>query len=65
VDPQGPWKSKATDFALSTLLCEREDWRKAGIYGGEAAIPCLAASLLAGIPSGPPALELVGHADRS
>ena len=65
VDPEGPWKSKAMDFALSTLLCEREDWRKAGVYGGEAAIPCLAASLLAGIASGPPALELVGHADRS
>ncbi len=58
VDPEGPWKTKATDLALSTLLCEREEWRKAGLYGGEAAIPCLASSLLTGIATGLPALDL-------
>ena len=58
VDPEGPWKTKATDLALSTLLCEREEWRKAGLYGGEAAIPCLASSLLTGTATGLPALDL-------
>lgn len=58
VDPEGPWKTKAVDLALSTLLCEREEWYKAGLYGGEAAIPCLAASLLTGAAIGPPALDL-------
>ncbi len=59
VDPEGPWKAKAADLALSTLLCEREEWRKAGLYGGEAAIPCLASSLIAGIATGLPALDLL------
>lgn len=58
VDPDGPWKTKATDLALSTLLCERAEWPKAGLYGGEAAIPCLAASLITGTATGPPALDL-------
>jgi len=63
VDQEGSWKTKATDLALSTLLCEREEWRKAGLYGGEAAIPCLASSLIAGIATGPPALDLLELSD--
>jgi eukaryotic-like serine/threonine-protein kinase len=58
VDPEGPWKTKATDLALSTLLCEPGEWKKAGLYGGEAAIPCLASNLIAGVATGPPALDL-------
>jgi hypothetical protein len=59
VDPEGPWRGQATDLALSTLLCQREDWPTLGLYTGEAAIPCLAASLLTGIGGGPPGLDLV------
>ena len=58
-DPGGPWKNTATDLALSTLLCEREEWSKAGLFGGEAAVPCLAASLIAGCAGGPPSLDLL------
>jgi eukaryotic-like serine/threonine-protein kinase len=64
VDPEGPWKTKATDLALSTLLCERGAWRKAGLYGGEAAIPCLASSLITGAATGPPALDLPDWPER-
>jgi hypothetical protein len=59
VEPGGPWRQRATDLALSTLLCRREEWSKAGLYGGEAAIPCLVSSLIAGITSGPPGLDLL------
>lgn len=58
-DPEGPWKRMATDLALSTLLREREEWPNAGLFGGEAALPCLALSLTEGLAAGPPGLDLV------
>jgi hypothetical protein len=61
-DPAGPWRKAAQDLALSTLLCERGDWTLTGLYGGEAAIPCLALNLTYGIDSGPPCLDFIpGH----
>lgn len=59
VDPGGPWRQKAEELALSTLLVDREAWRVAGLFGGEAAIPCLVLNLLAGITAGPPCLDLI------
>jgi hypothetical protein len=58
VDPDGPWRERARHLTLSTLLCEPGDWFSAGLYDGEAAIPCLALQLTAGIDAGPPALEI-------
>lgn len=60
-DPAGPWRKLAQDLALSTLLCDREDWSLAGLYGGEAAIPCLALNMTFGIDSGPPCLDFIAH----
>jgi len=59
-DPAGPWRKLARDLALSTLLVDREDWPLTGLYGGEAAIPCLALNLAHGIDSGPPCLDFIG-----
>lgn len=58
-DPQGLWRKRAEELALSALLVEREDWPFTGLYGGEAGLACLALSLLAGIPSGLPCLDLI------
>ena len=58
-DPAGPWRKAAQDLALSALLCERADWTVTGLYGGEAAIPCLALNLAHGIDSGPPCLDFI------
>jgi hypothetical protein len=55
-DPGGPWRRRAEELTLSALLAAPGDWETAGLYGGEAALPCLAADLLAGGPGGPPAL---------
>jgi hypothetical protein len=60
VDPAGPWKQKATDLVLSILLSEPEEWTKAGLYGGEAVVPCLAASLVADTAFGLPGFDLIG-----
>lgn len=57
VDPDGPWKRQATDLVLSILLSEPAEWTKAGLYGGEAVVPCLAATLVAGTASGLPGFE--------
>ncbi|HTG35615.1 MAG TPA: lanthionine synthetase LanC family protein [Thermoanaerobaculia bacterium] len=58
-DPQGLWRKRAEELALSALLVDREDWRFTGLYGGEAGLACLALNLLAGIPSGLPCLDLI------
>jgi eukaryotic-like serine/threonine-protein kinase len=58
-DPAGPWRKAAEDLAVSTLLCDRGDWTLTGLYGGEAAIPCLALNLTYGIDSGPPCLDFI------
>lgn len=58
-DPGGPWRKLAQDLALSTLLCDRADWSLAGLFGGEAAIPCLALNMTLGIDSGPPCLDFI------
>jgi len=60
-DPAGPWRKLAQDLALSTLLCDRADWSLTGLYGGEAAIPCLALNMTFGIDSGPPCLDFIAH----
>lgn len=59
IDPQRPWRQRAEELALSILLTDRKDWRLAGLYGGEAAIPCLMLNLLGGITTGPPCLDLI------
>jgi hypothetical protein len=59
VDPSGPWRKRAEDLVLSTLLLDRKDWPYAGLYGGEAAIACLALNLTSGIPGGPPCLDFI------
>ena len=64
-DPAGPWRKLAHDLALSTLLCDRADWPMTGLYGGEAAIPCLALNLTFGIDSGPPCLDFIAPAPRN
>lgn len=64
-DPRGPWRKRAEDLALSALLVEREDWPFTGLYGGEAGLPCLALSLLAGITSGLPCLDLIEWSERA
>lgn len=56
LDPAGPWRRHAVELTLSALLCEPGDYEVSGLYGGEAALPCLAADLLAGTPGGLPAL---------
>ncbi|MFL6262358.1 MAG: lanthionine synthetase LanC family protein [Thermoanaerobaculia bacterium] len=58
-DPGGPWRNLAHELALSTLLCERAEWPFIGLYGGEAAIPCLALNIRLGIDSGPPCLDFI------
>jgi hypothetical protein len=58
-EPQGPWRKHAEELTLSALLVDSEDWPMVGLYGGEAALPCLALSLLSGITSGPPCLDFV------
>lgn len=58
-DPTGPWRKLAQDLALSTLLFDREDWSLTGLFGGEAAIPCLALNMTLGIDSGPPCLDFI------
>jgi eukaryotic-like serine/threonine-protein kinase len=58
-DPAGPWRKRARDLALSTLLCEREDWELTGLYGGEAALPCLALGMTLRLDSGPPCLDFI------
>jgi len=63
-DPAGPWRQLAQDLALSTMLCDRADWLSAGLYGGEAAIPCLALNLVHGIDSGPPCLDFIARVPR-
>ena len=45
-DPTGPWRRHALEHALSALLCESETWPVVGLYGGEAALPCIALDLL-------------------
>jgi hypothetical protein len=58
--PGGPWLRHARQLVLSSLLADAEEWEVAGLYGGEAALPCLAVDLLrGGLRSGgggPPAL---------
>lgn len=63
-DPAGPWRQRAQDLALSTLLCDRDDWVLAGLYGGEAALPCLALNMVLGIDSGPPCLDFIPRLSR-
>lgn len=58
VDPGGPWRGHARDLTLSTLLAEPGDWFSAGLYSGEAAVPCLALALVSGVDAGPPVLDL-------
>ena len=58
-DPGGPWRRHSRDLALSTLLHERDEWETAGLYEGEAALPCLALNLTAGLDTGPPCLDLL------
>ena len=60
-DPGGPWRKLAQDLALSTLLCDRADWSLTGLFGGEAAIPCLALNMTLGIDSGPPCLDFIAR----
>lgn len=60
VDPAGPWKRQATDLVLSILLSEPEAWSKAGLYGGEAVVPCLAASLVTDRAYGLPGFDPTG-----
>jgi serine/threonine-protein kinase len=57
LEPEGPWRKHAEELALSALLVERKEWTFAGLYGGEAVMPCLALDLLAGATSGPPCLD--------
>jgi hypothetical protein len=59
LDPTGPWYRQALELTLSTLLVERQEWLAAGLYGGEAAIPWLALSLISGNTSGPPGLDFI------
>jgi serine/threonine-protein kinase len=59
LDPPGPWRATARDLALSILLCDRSDWVFTGLYGGEAAIPCLALNLIHHIDGGPPCLDFI------
>jgi eukaryotic-like serine/threonine-protein kinase len=59
LEPEGPWRQHAQELALSALLIERAEWTVSGLYGGEAAIPCLALSLLSGAASGPPCLDFI------
>ena len=49
VDPGGPWRGHARDLTLSILLAEPGDWFSAGLFSGEAAVPCLA--LLLALPA--------------
>jgi Lanthionine synthetase C-like protein len=58
-DAGGPWRKAAQDLALSTLLRDRADWPLTGLYGGEAALACLAVNLTSGIDSGPPGIDLI------
>jgi hypothetical protein len=48
VDPGGPWREQARGLTLSTLLAEPGDWFSAGLFAGEAAVPCLALLLALG-----------------
>ena len=64
LDPDGPWLRRAEELLLSTLLVDRESWTVAGLYGGEAAIPCLVLNRLFGIASGPPCLDFIEIRDR-
>ena len=59
VDPAGPWRKGAEDLALSVLLLDQNEWPYTGLYGGEAAIACLALNLTSGLPGGPPCLDFV------
>lgn len=47
-DPSGPWRRRATEHALSTLLCEPDTWPVVGLYGGEAAFAAFVLDLLFG-----------------
>jgi serine/threonine-protein kinase len=58
-DPAGPWRKLSQELALSTLLCDRADWSLTGLFGGEAALPCLALNMKLGIASGPPCLDFI------
>jgi eukaryotic-like serine/threonine-protein kinase len=59
VDPEGPWEERAREYALSALLCPREDWPRSGLYNGEPALFCLATSFLHRLRAGPPCLDLI------
>lgn len=56
VDPEGPWRQRALALTASALLADDEAWEVVGLYGGEAALPCLVVDLLSGRHGGPPAL---------
>ena len=56
VDPEGLWRQRALTITASALLAEDDAWEVVGLYGGEAALPCLVVDLLSGRHGGPPAL---------
>ena len=56
IDPGGPWKDRAEELVLSTLLFDSESWA-VGLIGGEAARVCLALDLAMGLSTGPPAFD--------
>lgn len=60
VEPEPPqqlqWRQRALELTVSAMLAEPDTWEVVGLYGGEAAVPCLALDLLARGPGGPPAL---------
>lgn len=57
-DPGGPWRQRAEELVLSTLLIDL-DQGPVGLLNGEAAFPCLALDLLHERSSGPPGFDLV------
>jgi hypothetical protein len=58
-EPNGAWRSHAEQAIVSALLLDREDWEVAGLYGGEAALPCLVLDFLNSASAGPPGLSLL------
>src|SRR6185295_760349 len=58
-DPAGGWRAVAEPLIASSLLLEREEWELVGLYGGEAALPCVALDALLAGGAGPPALSLL------
>ncbi len=63
-DPEGVYRAHAERAIASTLLLDRDDWQVGGLYGGEAALPCLVLDALAGTSAGPPGLSLLSRDRR-